>query len=86
MAFAQAGKGRTKQMLLAPANMSAIGHEAALRAGHDLNTIHSVASFFVSRVDTEIDKRLEKIGSEDALGLRGQAGVANAPFHCSGAM
>lgn len=54
------------------------GLEAAKKAGHDLNTIHSVASFFVSRVDTEIDKRLEKIGTEEALALRGQAGVANA--------
>ena len=54
------------------------GLEAANRAGHDLNTIHSVASFFVSRVDTEIDKRLEKIGTEEALALRGKAGVANA--------
>jgi transaldolase len=54
------------------------GLEKAREAGHDLSKIHSVASFFVSRVDTEIDKRLEKIGSEDALALRGQAGVANA--------
>ncbi|CAN5447302.1 transaldolase [soil metagenome] len=54
------------------------GLEKAKEAGHDLSKIHSVASFFVSRVDTEIDKRLEKIGSEDALALRGQAGVANA--------
>jgi transaldolase len=54
------------------------GLEKAREAGHDLSKIHSVASFFVSRVDTEIDKRLEKIGSEQALGLRGQAGVANA--------
>ncbi len=54
------------------------GLEKARQAGHDLSTIHSVASFFVSRVDTEIDKRLEKIGSEQALGLRGKAGVANA--------
>ena len=54
------------------------GLEAALPAGHDLNTIFSVASFFVSRVDTEIDKRLEAIGTEEALALRGQAGVANA--------
>ena len=46
-------------------------------AGHDLSKIHSVASFFVSRVDTEIDKRLEKIGS-GGLALRGKAGVANA--------
>jgi transaldolase len=54
------------------------GLEKAKEAGHDLSKIHSVASFFVSRVDTEIDKRLEDIGSSDALGLRGQAGVANA--------
>ena len=54
------------------------GLETAKEAGHDLSKIHSVASFFVSRVDTEIDKRLEKIGSEEALALRGQAGVANA--------
>jgi transaldolase len=37
-----------------------------------------VASFFVSRVDTEVDKRLELIGTSEALALRGQAGVANA--------
>jgi transaldolase len=54
------------------------GLEAALPAGHDLNAIFSVASFFVSRVDTEIDKRLEAIGTDEALALRGQAGVANA--------
>src|ERR1700758_11874 len=53
------------------------GMEKAREAGHDLSKIHSVASFFVSRVDTEVDKRLEEIGSPDALGLRGQAGVAN---------
>ncbi|WP_280274882.1 transaldolase [Nocardia wallacei] len=47
-------------------------------AGHDLARIHSVASFFVSRVDTEIDKRLEAIGTPEALELRGQAGIANA--------
>ncbi|MDT5194477.1 MAG: transaldolase [Mycobacterium sp.] len=54
------------------------GLEKAKEAGHDLHNIHSVASFFVSRVDTEIDARLEKIGSEQALALRGQAAVANA--------
>lgn len=54
------------------------GLEAAQAAGHDLNLIHSVASFFVSRVDTEIDKRLEAIGTDEALALRGKAGVANA--------
>src|SRR5258706_1520421 len=54
------------------------GLEKAKEAGHDISKIHSVASFFVSRVDTEIDARLEKIGGDEALGLRGQAGVANA--------
>ena len=44
--------------------------------GHDLSKIHSVASFFVSRVDTEIDKRLDDIGGHDDL--KGKAGVANA--------
>ena len=54
------------------------GLEAAKAGGHDISKIHSVASFFVSRVDTEIDKRLEKIGTDEALALRGQAGIANA--------
>ncbi|BBZ44626.1 transaldolase [Mycobacterium parmense] len=54
------------------------GLEKAREGGHDLSKIHSVASFFVSRVDTEVDKRLEKIGTEEALALRGQAAVANA--------
>ncbi|MEW2358711.1 transaldolase [Spirillospora sp. NPDC029432] len=54
------------------------GLERARDNGVDLTTIASVASFFVSRVDTEIDKRLDKIGSESAKGLRSKAGVANA--------
>lgn len=54
------------------------GLEKAKQAGHDLSKIHSVASFFVSRVDTEIDKRLEKIGSDDAKALMGEGAVANA--------
>jgi transaldolase len=54
------------------------GLEKALEAGKDLSSIHSVASFFVSRVDTEIDRRLEEIGSDEALALRGKAAVANA--------
>jgi transaldolase len=54
------------------------GLEKARENGHDLSSIASVASFFVSRVDTEIDKRLDKIGSEAAKALRGKAGVANA--------
>lgn len=54
------------------------GIEQALAAGKDISRIHSVASFFVSRVDTEVDARLEAIGSDEALALRGKAGVANA--------
>ncbi len=54
------------------------GLEQAKEAGIDLSTIRSVASFFVSRVDTEIDKRLDKIGSDEAKALRGKAGIANA--------
>ncbi|MFM5951811.1 MAG: transaldolase [Micrococcales bacterium] len=46
--------------------------------GHDLSKIHSVASFFVSRVDTEIDKRLDAIGSDVASSLKSKAGLANA--------
>ncbi|WP_193104463.1 transaldolase [Brachybacterium sp. FME24] len=53
------------------------GLEQAAAAGQDLAKIHSVASFFVSRVDAEIDKRLEVLGGE-AETLRGSAGVANA--------
>lgn len=44
----------------------------------DLDSIHSVASFFVSRVDTEVDRRLEAVGTPDALALRGMAAVAQA--------
>src|ERR1051326_1426914 len=44
----------------------------------DLSKVRSVASFFVSRVDTEVDRRLESIGTDEALGLRGQAAVAQA--------
>ena len=54
------------------------GLEEARRSGHDISKIHSVASFFVSRVDTEIDKRLEAIGTPKALSLRGKAAIANA--------
>ena len=52
------------------------GLEKAHESGLDLSRIHSVASFFVSRVDTEIDDRLTKAGAAD--GLKGKAGVANA--------
>jgi transaldolase len=54
------------------------GLEQAKANGHDLTKIGSVASFFVSRVDTEVDKRLDKIGSDEAKSLRGKAAIANA--------
>jgi transaldolase len=54
------------------------GLEQARGAGHDLSTIHSVASFFVSRVDTEINNRLVAIGTPEAVALKSKAGIANA--------
>jgi transaldolase len=56
----------------------ATGLEQARAAGIDLGPIGSVASFFVSRVDTAVDAALEKVGTPEALDLRGQAAVANA--------
>ena len=54
------------------------GLAEAKAAGIDISTIHSVASFFVSRVDTEVDKRLKAIGTDEALALVSKSGVANA--------
>jgi transaldolase len=54
------------------------GMELARANGHDLSRIQSVASFFVSRVDSEVDKHLKAIGTDEALGLVGRAAVANA--------
>ncbi|MEV4917207.1 transaldolase [Streptomyces tirandamycinicus] len=54
------------------------GLEKAKAAGLDLSKIRSVASFFVSRVDTEIDKRLDALGTDEAKQLRGKAAIANA--------
>jgi transaldolase len=54
------------------------GLETLARRGGDLTAVHSVASFFVSRVDTEVDRRLDAIGTSDALALKGQAAVAQA--------
>ena len=54
------------------------GLEQARLAGLNLSQIHSVASFFVSRVDTEVDARLDAIGTDEAVTLKGKAGVANA--------
>lgn len=54
------------------------GLEKAQANGHDLSNIHSVASFFVSRVDTEVDNRLTAIGTDAALALKSKAGLANA--------
>jgi transaldolase len=54
------------------------GLEKAAEKGQDLSAIHSVASFFVSRVDAEVDKRLDAIGSPEAEALKGKAALANA--------
>ncbi|MFI8366497.1 transaldolase [Streptomyces sp. NPDC085466] len=54
------------------------GLEKARERGLDLAKIHSVASFFVSRVDTEIDKRLDGIGTDEAKALKGKSALANA--------
>ncbi|MQA76967.1 MAG: transaldolase [Streptosporangiales bacterium] len=54
------------------------GLERARKVGRDLSLIGSVASFFVSRVDTEVDKRLDKIGGDAANALKGKAAIANA--------
>jgi len=54
------------------------GLESFVDGGGDPSTVHSVASFFVSRVDTEVDRRLDALGTDEALGLRGRAAVAQA--------
>jgi transaldolase len=54
------------------------GLERLAEDGGDLTKVRSVASFFVSRVDTETDKRLDAIGTEEALALRGKLAIANA--------
>jgi transaldolase len=54
------------------------GLEKAAEKGHDISKMASVASFFVSRVDTEVDKRLDKIATPEARALRGKAAIANA--------
>jgi transaldolase len=54
------------------------GLEELVEAGGDASQVHSVASFFVSRVDTEVDRRLEGIGTESALSLQGRAAVSQA--------
>jgi transaldolase len=54
------------------------GLEQARLHGRDLSQIHSVASFFVSRLDTEVDRRLDALATDEAAALRGKAAVANA--------
>ncbi|MEP6814579.1 MAG: transaldolase [Marmoricola sp.] len=54
------------------------GLEELARRGGDLSAVRGVASFFVSRVDTEVDRRLEEIGTEQALALRGRAAITQA--------
>ncbi len=59
-------------------NAFLVGIERARANGHDIRQIHSVASFFVSRLDTHIDAKLTSIGTDQALHLKGKAGLANA--------
>jgi transaldolase len=54
------------------------GLEQAHAAGRDLTAIRSVASFFISRVDTEVDARLDQLGTPEAAALKGSAAIANA--------
>ena len=54
------------------------GLEQLVERGGDPGAVHSVASFFVSRVDTEVDRRLEDVGTVDALDIRGQTAVSQA--------
>ena len=54
------------------------GLEQAAANGHDITKIASVASFFVSRVDTEVDKRLDKLATPQAQAMQGKAALANA--------
>ena len=54
------------------------GLEQAAAAGRDLAVIRSVASFFISRVDTEVDARLDQLGTPEAAALKGSAAIANA--------
>jgi len=68
------GLGRYEQVI----DAFMTGLEKAKANGHDLAKLVSVASFFVSRVDTEVDKRLDRIGTPEALALRGKAANANA--------
>ncbi|NLT55504.1 MAG: transaldolase [Actinomycetales bacterium] len=68
------GLGRYREVV----NAFMCGLEDAVAAGRDVSGIASVASFFVSRVDTEVDRRLDDLGTEQAAALRGLAAIANA--------
>jgi len=54
------------------------GIEQAAHRGHDLSKIHSVASFFISRIDTAVDLELKRINNQASLDLLGKAAIANA--------
>jgi transaldolase len=54
------------------------GLEQAAAAGRDLAAIRSVASFFISRVDSEVDARLDRMATSQATHLKGKAAIANA--------
>lgn len=59
-------------------NAYMLGLEKAREAGEDISKLESVASFFVSRVDTEVDAQLDAINTDQAIALKGKAGLANA--------
>lgn len=59
-------------------NAYMLGLEKAREAGEDISKLESVASFFVSRVDTEVDAQLDAINTDQAIALKGKAGIANA--------
>lgn len=54
------------------------GIEEATKRGHDISKIHSVASFFISRIDTAVDQQLKVLNTQQSLDLLGQAAIANA--------
>jgi transaldolase len=54
------------------------GLEAREKLSKDLSSVHSVASFFLSRIDTKVDKQIDALGTAQALSLRGSAAIAVA--------
>ncbi len=70
--------GLTRYAEVMEAYLAGLEERAATDPSADLSTVHGVASFFVSRVDSEVDARLEALGSDEARRWRGQTAVAQA--------